>query len=104
MEDNLVPGFVVGFVTGVIIAWVVGFVVRKILWCWGRVTAIRKPQDIKSATDKAPWQILVDGCKGLLLLIILVFCALVGILLFGSASLFGWEEVITFVMSVAQLH
>ena len=102
MEDNLVPGFVVGFVTGVIITWVVGFVVRKILWCWGRVTAIRRPQGIKSSTDKTPWQVLIDGCKSLLLLIILVICVLVGMLLFGSASLFGWEEVVTFVRRVAQ--
>lgn len=104
MGDNFPPGFVAGFVTGVIVAGVVGFVVKRILWCWGRVIALGKPQGIKSTTDKAPWQVLVDGCKGLLLLLILVICALVGIVLFGSASLFGWEEVISFVMSVAQLQ
>ena len=89
MEDNFVLGLVVGFVTGVIVAGVVGFACSKILWCWGRVKAIGKPQDIKSTTDKAPWQVLVDGCKSLCILIILIilfFACLVGIFLSVAAS------------------
>ena len=89
MGDNFVPGFVAGFVTGVIIAWVVGFVSSKILWYWGRVKAIGKPQEIKSTTAKAPWQVLVDGCKSLCILIILIlifFACLVGIFLSVAAS------------------
>jgi hypothetical protein len=87
MGDNFASEFLVGFVTGLITAGVVGFVVRKMLWCWGRVAAIRKPQTIK--TDKTPWQVLVDGCKNFFLLIMLtiIFLAcLVGVFLSVAAS------------------
>ena len=92
MDDNFVLGFVVGFVSGVITAGLVGASSIKILQCWKKVAAIRKPQDLKSATDKTPWQVLVDGCKNLFLLIMLIIiflACLVGIFLFVAAPVFG---------------
>ena len=102
MGDNFALGFVVGSVTGFIAAGFVGFIASRILWHWGRVNAIRKPQTIKSNTEKTSCQVVIDGCKSLLLLIILITLILVGMLLCGSGSAFGWEEVLTFVRSVAQ--
>ena len=102
MGDSFALGFGAGFVTGVIIAGLIGASSIKIQQCWKKVTAIRKPQDLKSATDKTPWQILVDGCKNLLILIILIIIIFMGTCLFGAASVFGWEKVIAFVRSVAQ--
>jgi hypothetical protein len=87
MGDNFAPGFVVGFVTGVVIAGLVGASSVKILQCWKKVTAIRKPQTIK--TDKTPWQVLSDGCKNLLILIILFILILAGIFLFVATSVLG---------------
>jgi hypothetical protein len=87
VEDNFALGLVVGFVTGLIIAGVLAFVLRKILLYWKSVTAIRKPQAIK--TDKTPWQVLVAGCQSLLVLIILIIiflACLVGVLLSVAAS------------------
>jgi hypothetical protein len=81
------PGFVAGFVTGFIVAGVLGFVLSRILWYWKSVTSIGKPQTIK--TDKTPWQVLVDGCQSLLILIILIiifFACLVGVFLSVAAS------------------
>jgi uncharacterized membrane protein SpoIIM required for sporulation len=89
MGDSFALGLVIGCVIGAILAWVIGAFVRKILWCWGRVKAIGKPQDIKSTADKAPWQVLVDGCKSLCILIILIIiflACLVGIFLSLVAS------------------
>ena len=89
MGDSFAPGFVVGIVTGVVIAGLVGASSVKILQCWKKVAAIRKPQNLKAATDKTPWQILVDGCKNLFLLItliILFLACLVGIFMFVAAS------------------
>ena len=92
MGDNLGPGLL-GCVIGFILAGVVGIVSSKILWHWGRVKAIGKPQIIKSTTDKTPWQVLVDGCKSLWILIILILilliiflACLVGIFLSLAAS------------------
>lgn len=66
---------------------------------WGRVVSIGPK------TDRIhPWQVLIDGCKSLLILIILIILILAGIFLFGAASVFGWQRVMTFVMSVAQLQ
>ena len=101
MGDDFASGFVVGFVAGFITAGAVGFAVKQMLWCWGRVAAIRKPQGIKSSTDKTPWQVLVDGCKSLLTLIIVIILVLVGIFLCGAVTI-DWEEVISFVRSMAQ--
>jgi len=89
MEDNFAPGFMVGFATGVLIAGLVGASSLKILQCWKKVAAIQKPQNLKAATDKTPWQVLVDGCKNLFLLIMLIIISLaclVGIFLFVAAS------------------
>jgi hypothetical protein len=86
MGDNPGPGLL-GFVIGFISAGLIGIVSSRILWHWGKVTAIGKPQTIK--TDKTPWQVLVDGCKNLLLLIMLIIIFLacwVGIFLFVAAS------------------
>jgi hypothetical protein len=46
-----------------------------------------------------PRQVLVDGCKNLLILSIFFG---VGICLFATVSVFGWEKFIAFVRSVAQ--
>jgi hypothetical protein len=100
MDDNFALGLVVGSVTSVIIAVFVGFVSGH----WGTFTAIWSPQTITLTTDQTPWQVLVNGCRSLLILIILITLILVGIFLFGAASIFGWERVMTFVMSVAQLQ
>ena len=89
MGDSFAPGFMVGFVTGVVIAGLVGASSIKILQCWKKVVAIRKPQNLKAATDKTPWQVLVDGCKNLLILIILAILILAGIFLFVAASVSG---------------
>lgn len=89
MGDSFAPGFVVGIVTGFIIAGLVGASSIKLLQCWKKVAAIRKPQNLKAATDKTPWQVLVDGCKNLFLLmmlIIILLACLVGIFLFVAAS------------------
>jgi len=102
MGEIYAPGFVAGFVTGFIVAGFIGFIASRIWWHWGRVKAIRKPQTIKSDTDKTSCQVVIDGCKSLLLLIILITFILVAMLLCGSGSVFDWEEVLTFVMSVAQ--
>ena len=89
MGDSFAPGFVVGFVTGIVIAGLIGASSVKILQCWKKVVAIRKPQNLKAATDKTPWQVLVDGCKNLLILIILFILILVGIFLFLATSVSG---------------
>ena len=89
MGEIYAPGFVAGFVTGVVIAGLVGASSIKILQCWKKVVAIRKPQNLKAATDKTPWQVLVDGCKNLFLLIMLIIlflACLVGIFLSVAAS------------------
>jgi hypothetical protein len=102
MDDNFALGLMVGSVTGFIVAGFVVIALKKIGDYCKKVTAIVKPQDVKSSTDKAPWEVLVDGCKSLLLLIILIIFILVGTCFFGSASAFGWERVMTFVRSVTQ--
>ena len=92
MGDNFVPGLVVGFTSGVITLGIVGFAYNKIRWCLGRVKAVRKPQDIKTVSDKTPWQVMVDGCKSLCTLIILLiifFACVVGVLLFAAVSISG---------------
>jgi len=86
----------VGFAICAILVFFVGFVAGH----WGAVTAIWSPQTITLHTDQTPLQILVDGCWSLLVLIILITLILVGIFLFGAASIFGWERVMTFVMGV----
>jgi hypothetical protein len=86
MVDNIEPELL-GFVSGFIVAGFVGFIAFRIQWHWGRVAAIRKPQTIK--TDRTPWQVLVDGCRSLLILIILIiifFACLVGVFLSVAAS------------------
>ena len=102
MRENFAPGFVVGFVTGVVIAGLVGSLSIKILQCWKKVMSIRKPQNLQTSTDKTPWQVLVDGCKNLLIIIILIILFLAGTCLFGAVSVLGWEKVIAFVTSAAQ--
>ena len=99
MGDDFVLGFVLGFVTGIIIAGVVGFVFSKIMWHWGRVKAIRKPQTIQSVTGKTPWQVLFNGCMSLVRLIIFI---LVVIFLLAVALVFGQEKIMAFVRSFAQ--
>lgn len=98
MGDDLVLGFVLGFATGVITAGLVGFVFNKIRWHWGRVKAIRKPQTIKSDTDKTSCQVLIDGCTSLFRLV-LIF---VVIFLLVAALVFGREEITAFVRSIVQ--
>jgi hypothetical protein len=102
MDDDFALGFMVGSATSGIIAAIVAITLIKIRDYWKKVTAMVKPQDVKSSTDKAPWEVLIDGCKSLLLLIILIILILGGTCFFGSASVFGWERVMTFVRSVAQ--
>ncbi len=96
---------VLWFLFGFIFAGVVGRVSTNILWHWGRVKAIGKPQTIESDTDKTSCQVVIDVCKSLFMLIIrIVFFAipwLVGIFLFVAAFV-DWEKVIAFVRSVAQ--
>ena len=99
MGDNLALGVVVGFATGVIVASVVGFVFSKIMWHWGRFKAIRKPQTIKSDTDKTSCQVVIDGCTSLFRLIIFI---LVVISLLAAALVFGREEIAAFVRSIVQ--
>jgi len=96
---------VLWFLFGFIFAGFIGFVYSRILWHWGRVTAIQKPQTISLTTEKKPWQILVNGCKSLFMPIIrVVFFVipwLVGIFLFVAAFA-DLEKVIAFVRSFAQ--
>lgn len=100
MGENLGPGLF-GCIIGFFLAGVVGRVLRHILWHWGRVTAIRNPQIMSDATDRTPWQVLVDGCRSLLLL--LGMSILVVIVLLPAAYFFGWwEELTAFIMSVVQ--
>ena len=89
---GIISTLVLWFLFGFIFAGIVGFIYSRILWHWKRVTAIREGQDIKSTTDKAPWQVLVDGCKSLLILLIvlIIFLAcLTGAFLLMSASALG---------------
>jgi hypothetical protein len=86
-------GIILCFLFGFIFAGLVGFVSTRILWHWGRVTAIRRPPDM------TPRQVLVDGCKNLLILSIFFG---VGICFFATVSVFGWEKFIAFVRSVMQ--
>jgi hypothetical protein len=97
MGDNLGPGLL-GCIIGFIFAGIVGFISSRILWHWGRVTAIGKKQTIKLTTDKTPWQVLVEGCQSLFLLLSIF---LVVVLLLAT-FFFGWERVIAFVRNVAQ--
>jgi hypothetical protein len=99
MGDDSALGFVIGFATGVIVTGVVGFVLRKIMWHWGRVKAIRKPQTIQSDTGRTPWQVLFDGCMSLVRLIIFI---LVVMFLLAVALVFGQEKIMAFVRSFAQ--
>jgi hypothetical protein len=99
MGHDLVLGFVLGFVAGVIIAGLVGFVFSKIMWHWGRFKTIRKPQTIKSDTDKTSCQVVIDGCTSLFRLIIFI---LVVISLLAAALVFGREEIAAFVRSIVQ--
>ena len=99
MEENLGPGLF-GCLIGFFLAGVVGRVLGYILWHWGRVTAIRNPQIISHATDRTPWQVLVDGCRSLVLLLSIFILVVIVLLL--VAYFFGWEKVIVFVRSVAQ--
>ena len=105
MGDDCAREFVAGFVTGVIVAGLVGFITFRIRWHWGRIKATGKPQTIRSDTDKTSCQVLIDGCKSLLLVPILIFVVilcLVAIVLLVAAYFFGLEEVIAFVVSLAQ--
>jgi hypothetical protein len=97
MGDNLGPGLL-GCVIGFIFAGIVGFISSRILWHWGRVTAIGKKQTIKLTTDKTPCQVLVEGCQSLFIL--LTFWVVIVLLL--ATFFFGWEKVVAFVGSVAQ--
>ena len=99
MGDNLGPGLL-GCVIGFIFAGVIGFISTRILWHWGRVTAIGKKQTIKLTTDKTPWQVLGDGCQSIFLL--LSISVLVIIVLLLASVFFDWEKVIAFLRSVAQ--
>jgi hypothetical protein len=90
----LLFGVILWSLFGFIFAGLVGFVSSRILWYWGRATAIRKPQTI----DTTPRQVLV-GCRNLL---ILIFFFGVGICLFAAISVLGWEKVSAFVRSMAQ--
>lgn len=89
----LLFGVILWSLFGFILAGLVGFVSRRILWHWGMVTAIRRPPDM------TPRQVLIDGCKNLLILSIFFG---VGICLFATVSVFGWEKFIAFVRSVMQ--
>jgi hypothetical protein len=100
MGENLGPGLF-GCIIGFFLAGVVGRVLGYILWHWGRVTAIRNPEIISHATDRTPWQVLVDGCRSLLLLLS-IFILVVIVLLLAAYSFGWWEEVIAFIMSVVQ--
>jgi hypothetical protein len=99
MGENPRPGLL-GCMIGFFLAGFVGFVSSRILWHWGRVRAMGKPQTTKSTTDKTPWQVLVDGCKSLFILVSILI--MVVIFLFVTAFVFGWEEIIAFVRSIAQ--
>jgi hypothetical protein len=99
MGDKLGPGLF-GCIIGFFLAGVVGRVLGYILWHWGRVTAIRNPQVVRHTTDQTPWQILVNGCRSLLVLVGIFI--LVVIFLFVAVSIFGWEKFIAFVRSFAQ--
>ena len=99
MGENLGPGLL-GCIIGFFLAGVVGTAFRHILWHWGRIAAIRNPQIIVQSTDKTPLQVLVDGCKSLFIL--LGIFILVVIFLLGAISVFGWDEISTFVRSIAQ--
>jgi hypothetical protein len=99
MEENLGPGLF-GCLIGFFLAGVIGRVLRHIQWHWGRVTAIRNPQIISHATDRTPWQVLVDGCRSLVLLLSIFILVVIVLLL--VAFVFDWEEVIVFVRSIAQ--
>lgn len=96
------------FLFGFIFAGIVGTISRKILWHRGRVTAIQKSQTTSLIAEKTLWQVLVDGCKSLFIRIILIVFFvvpwLVGIFLFLTAFVFGWEKVIAFARSGAQLQ
>jgi hypothetical protein len=100
MGENLGPGLF-GCIIGFFLAGVVGRVLGYILWHWGRVTAIRNPEIISHATDRTPWQVLVDGCRSLLLLLS-IFILVVIVLLLAAYSFGWWEEVFAFIMSVVQ--
>jgi hypothetical protein len=101
MEYDFALILVVGFAIGFILAGLVGFVSSRILWYWGRVTAIWRPQTIVLTTDRTPWQVLVDGCRSLLTLIIITALISLGIFLCVAVTV-DWEEVIAFVRSMAQ--
>jgi hypothetical protein len=88
----------VGFAICAILVFFVGIVAGH----WGAVTAIWRPQTITLTTERTPWQILVNGCWSLFVLIILITLILVGIFLFGAASIFGWDRVMIFVRGVVE--
>ena len=106
MGDGFAPNFVAVLVTAVALI-VLGRIYSRIRGYWGNVTAIGRPQTITLTTERTPWQILVDGCRSLVMLIFLtvffVIPFLIGIVLLLAAYFFGWEEVIGFVTSNAQL-
>jgi hypothetical protein len=74
-------GVILWFLFGFMFAGFVGFVSTRILWYWGRVRVSRKPQTTDIATEKIPWQVLIDGCKSPVTLIIIFFiipCSVIG--------------------------
>ena len=99
MGENVGPGLL-GCIIGFFLAGVLGFVSSRILWHWGRVTDIWRPQTTVLTTDRTPWQVVVEGCRSLLVLLGILI--LLVIFLSGAIAIFGWEEVVAFVMSVAQ--
>jgi hypothetical protein len=101
-----ISAVVLWLLLGFIFAGLVGFVSSRILWYQGRVTAIRRPQTITLTTEKTLWRVLVDGCKSLLMRIILIVFFvtpwLVGTFLLVTTFVLGWEKVSAFVRSMAQ--
>ena len=89
-----------GCIIGFFLAGIVGRVFGYFLWHWGRVTAIRNPQVVAHTTDQTPWQVLVDGCKSLVLLVGAFFLMVIALLL--ASYFFGWDRIIVLVRSAAQ--
>ena len=99
MGDELGPGLL-GCIIGFFLAGVVGRIVRYILWHWGMVRAIGNPQIVAHTTDRTPWQVLVAGCRSLVLLV--GAFVLVVIVLILASYLFGWDRIMGLVRSFAQ--